>query len=333
MKKHIIVFLLTAFFILSSSPGFTAGCKGPSDFCIGLVTDVGVIDDKSFNQSTWEGAKQAASILETHCKYIETKDAKDYMTNIDLFAKNGYKVIITVGFALGEATVQAAAKYPDIKFIGVDQFQPKAVPNVAGLIFHEDQAGFKAGALAAMLTKSKIVAAVLATDMIPPIVNFNKGYEAGVGYIDPSIKIISTFHPGGLDVAFTDPEWGAATARQALDQGADVVFALGGLTGNGGLIEVAAHKGKYCIGVDTDQYETLPESRPCLVSCALKLITPAVVELIKRAKNNSFPSGNYFGGVGLSPFHGFEKTIPASVKKRLIEIDKGINNGSIKVSK
>jgi basic membrane protein A len=84
-----------------------------------------------------------------------------------------------VGFALGEATISAAKKYPGIKFIGVDQFQVKPVPNVAGLVFHEDRAGFQAGALAAMLTRSNIIAAVLATDMVPPVAAFKRGYEAG----------------------------------------------------------------------------------------------------------------------------------------------------------
>jgi basic membrane protein A len=304
-------------------------CKSPNVLCVGLVTDVGTIDDRSFNQSSWDGVKRAVSELAAHANYIETYDAKDYMTNIELFVNQGYDVIVTVGFGLGEATSQAAQKYPDSKFIGVDQFQVKAVPNVAGLIFHEDQAGFKAGALAAMLSKSGTIAAVLGTDLVPPVVAFKEGYEAGARYIKPNIKIISTFHPGGLDVAFTDPEWGASTAKQAMDQGADVVFAAGGTTGNGSLIEVASHAGKYCIGVDTDQWITLPEAQPCLVSCAMKRITPGVFDLIKRAKNGKFPSGNFFGEVGLSPFHDFDRKISQGIKNKLAEIDAGLRDGSI----
>jgi basic membrane protein A len=318
------------FFSVVLSPGFSsAGCKSDSSICVGLVTDVGVIDDKSFNQSAWKGVLKAASEFGATVKYIETRDAKDYETNINLFAKNRYHVIVTVGFALGEATTSAAKKYPGIKFIGVDQFQAEPLPNVAGLIFHEERAGFQAGALAAMLTRSNIIAAVLATDMVPPVAAFKRGYEAGARYIKPGIKIISTFHPGGLDIAFTDPEWGASTAGQAISQGADVVFAAGGLTGNGGLIEVATHKDRYCIGVDTDQWQTVPAARPCLVSCAVKQISPSVFALIKRAHEKTFPSGNYYGGVALSPFHDFEEKIPGRIKKKLDEIEEDLRKGSI----
>ena len=316
---------------------FLTGCspspKGPdcgSDevLCIGLVTDVGSIKDKSFNQSTWDGVKQAESKFGAHTGYIETKDAKDYMTNVELFAGKEFDIIVTVGFGLGETTLGAAAKYPHIKFIGVDQFQPKAIPNVAGLIFHEDRAGFMAGALAAMLNKSGTIAAVLGTDLVPPVVAFKKGYETGAKYINPDIKIISTFHPGGLDVAFTDPEWGASTAKQALDQGADVVFSAGGTTGNGGLIEVASHPGRFCIGVDTDQWQTVPEARPCLVSSAMKLIIPGVFEIIKLNQEGKFPAGNYFGHVGLAPFHDFESKIPQDIKNKLSEINKDLKSDS-----
>ncbi len=299
------------------------------DFCVGLVTDVGEIDDKSFNQSAWEGVQQAGEELAAKVKYIETKDAKDYGANIGLFAENGYDVIVTVGFALGEATGLAAAQYPDIKFIGVDQFQGAPVPNLAGLIFSEDKSGFLAGALAAMLSQSGTIAGVFGTDLVPPVVAFKEGYEAGARYINPNINIISTYHPGGLDVAFTDPEWGASTAKQALDQGADVVFGAGGKTGNGALGEVAGKAGAYCIGVDSDQWETAPEAHACLVSSAMKLITPGVVDLIKAAKDGAFPSGNYIGSVGLAPFHDFDSQISAEIKAKLQEIDAGLKDGSI----
>ena len=149
-------------------------------------------------------------------------------------------MIITVGFALGEATAAAAADNPDITFIGVDQFQADdVVCNLTGLVFNEDQAGFLAGALAGLLTESNTIAAVLGTDQVPPVVAFKEGFENGAEYTNPDVNVISTYHPGGLDVAFTDPECGATTARQALDNGADVVFGAGGKTGNGALIEVA----------------------------------------------------------------------------------------------
>lgn len=314
-----------------------ADCKSADVFCVGLVTDVGEVDDKSFNQSAWEGAQQAAEELGGQSKYVETKDAKDYGANIDLFAAEGYDVIITVGFALGEATAAAAVQYPDIKFIGVDQFQAwqftedtaDDISNLAGLVFHEDQSGFLAGALAALMTKSGTIAAVLGTDLVPPVVAFKEGYENGACYINPDINYISTYHPGGLDVAFVDPEWGASTARQALDQGADVIFGAGGKTGNGAIIEVASQEGALCIGVDSDQWETVPEAHACLVSSAMKLITPGVVELVKAAQAGSFPPGNYFGGSGLAPFHDFDASVPQEVKDQIATIDAGLKDGSI----
>ena len=313
----------------TSDAAAEADCASADVFCVGLVTDVGEIDDKSFNQSAWEGVQKAGTDLGAKVEYIETGDAKDYATNIGLFANNSYDVIVTVGFALGEATAQAAATYPNINFIGVDQFQGEPVANLAGLIFPEDQAGFQAGALAAMLTKSNTIAAVLGTDLVPPVVAFKEGYENGARFINPDINIISTFHPGGLDVAFTDPEWGASTAKQAVDQGADVVFGAGGKTGNGALIEVAGVDGAYCIGVDSDQWETVPEAHACLVSSAMKLITPGVFDLIKLAKDGAFPAGNFVGATGLAPFHDFEAKISQEIKDKLAEIKAGLDDGSL----
>jgi len=308
-------------------------CASEEVLCVGLVTDVGRIDDRSFNQSAWEGVLRAQDELGAQVEFIETAEATDYQNNIALFAENGYDIIVSVGFALGEATIEAAGQYPDIDFIGVDQFQGEAVANIAGLIFPEDRAGFMAGALAGMLTQSNTIAAVLGTDLVPPVVAFKEGYEAGAAHVNEDINIISTYHPGGLDVAFTDPEWGATTARQALDQDADIIFGAGGNTGNGALIEVASAEGAgeslYCIGVDTDQWDTVPEAQPCLVSSAMKLITPGVFELIQASQEGSFPSGNYVGEVGLAPFHDFEDQVPQEVKDTLAEIDAGLRDGSI----
>ncbi|HSO27354.1 MAG TPA: BMP family ABC transporter substrate-binding protein [Anaerolineales bacterium] len=309
--------------------GGDSDCASEEVLCVGLVTDVGEIDDKSFNQAAWEGVQRAADELGAQVKYVETKDAKDYGSNIGLFADQNYDVIVTVGFALGEATAAAAAQYPDVDFIGVDQFQAETIDNVAGLIFNEDKAGFLAGVLAANLTESGTIAAVLGTDLVPPVVAFKEGYENGARYVNPDINLISTFHPGGLDVAFTDPEWGASTAKQAIDQGADVVFGAGGKTGNGALIEVAGNEGLYCIGVDSDQWETVPEAHPCLVSSAMKLITPGVFDLISNHNDGAFPGGNFVGDVGLAPFHDFEDQIPQEIKDQVNTVEAGLRDGSI----
>jgi basic membrane protein A len=304
---------------------------------IGLVTDVGRVNDRSFNQSAWDGVLQACEALGLaegdDCKYIETQDPADYADNIQQFVEGGFNIIVSVGFALGEATAVAAQENPDIMFIGVDQFQVEARPNLTGLIFHEDQSGFLAGALAAQLSQTGKIASVLGTDLVPPVVAFGQGFELGAKHINPDIEVSTTYHPGGMDKAFSDPEWGASTARQALDQGADVIFGAGGSTGNGALQEVAAAEGAgttlFCIGVDTDQWETLPAAHPCLVSSAMKLITPGVVELVTMANEGTFPGGNHFGGAGLASFHDFDASVPQAVKDTLAEIDAALKDGSL----
>lgn len=323
---------------MEEEPAAEGDCGSEDVFCVGLVTDVGQIDDRSFNQSAWEGVQQVQDELGAQIDFVETANATDYAANIGLFAQESYDVIVTVGFALGEATIQAAADYPDIDFIGVDQFIGGAPegwegdwppPNLAGLIFPEDQSGFLAGVLAGMMTETNTIAAVLGTDLVPPVVAFKEGYEGGARYVNEDIEIISTYHPGGLDVAFTDPGWGADTARQALDQDADIIFGAGGNTGNGALAEVANHEGAYCIGVDTDQWLTVPAAHPCLITSAMKLITPGVVDLVSASYNGNFPAGNYVGEVGLAPFHDFEDEVPQEVKDRLDEVRAGLESGEI----
>ena len=309
-----------------------AGCTGSDDseaFKIGLVTDTGKVDDKSFNQSAWEGAQEAAAALGVEANYIETEEAKDYENNIGLFVEDGANVIITVGFGLGDATIAAAKANPDIFFIGVDQFQGETLPNLAGLIFPEDKSGFLAGALAGMLTETDIVGAVLGTDLVPPVVAFKEGWEHGARYTNAGVQTISTYHPGGLDVAFGDPDWGAATARQALDQGADIIFGAGGATGNGALIEIASQDGAYCVGVDTDQWNTVPEAQPCLLTSAMKLITPGVADLVAQANAGEFAGGNYLGEVGLAPFHDFDDVVTDDMRATLDDVLVGLNDGSI----
>jgi len=307
----------------------TPDCSKPETFCVGLVTDVGKIDDKSFNQSTWEGVKQAETDLKAVVQYIETTDAKDYAKNIATFADAKYDVIVTVGFALGEATIAAAKTYPDIKFIGVDQSQAEPIANVAGLVFPEDKAGFLVGALAAQMTKTGKLGAVLGTDLVPAVWRFGEGYRAGALYINPNIEVNTVYHSDvGFDKTFTDPEWGAQTAKSMMDQGADAVFGCGGLTGNGA-ITAAAQAGKYAIGVDADQFLTLPEASARMLSSAMKLITPGVAELIAAAKDGSIKAGNFTGAAGYAPYHDLDSSVPAEVKTAMEEINKGLLDGSI----
>ena len=334
MKKiyAVLVFVLMAAMLLPACAPAAPDCTKPETFCVGLVTDVGKIDDKSFNQSAWEGVKLAEKELGAIVQYIETTDAKDYDKNISTFGDAGYDVVVTVGFALGEATAAAAAKYPNTKFIGVDQFQAAVTPGVAGLNFPEDQAGFLVGALAAQMTKTGKIGGVFGTDVVPPVWRFGEGYRAGAQYINPDIEIFIVYHSDvGFDKTFTDPEWGSATAKSMIEKGADIVFGGGGKTGNGAVIG-AVEAGALAIGVDTDQYFTLPEAQKGLLSSAMKLITPGVFDLVKMAKDGSFPEGNYFGKAGYAPYHDLDSQVPAEVKAKMEEINTMLLDGSLQTN-
>ena len=337
-KQHclLIIILLIALTLPACAPA-APDCASEEIFCVGLVTDIGKVSDKSFNQSAWEGVQQAEEELGALVQYIETADAKDYVKNINTFANENYDVIVTVGFNLRDATRTAAESYPHIKFIGIDQDQFEGtMDNVAGLVFPEDQAGFLVGALAAMMSKTNKIGAVCGTDAAPPVWRLGEGYKAGAAHADEkhgtATEVFVVYHNDvSFDQTFVDPEWGAGTAQAMIDAGADVVFGCGGITGNGAIIS-AAQEGAYAIGVDTDQYWTLPEAAPMMLSSAVKLITPGVLELIKLAREDQFPSGNYSGHVTYAPYHDRDNEVPPDVRTSMEEINAGLLDGSIETN-
>jgi len=333
-RKFGILFVVFLLFI-PSLPACTpakADCSSKDLFCVGLVTDIGKINDKSFNQSCWEALQQANKDLNARIEYIETADVKDYATNIATFGNEGFDVIVTCGFKLGDATLAAAKTYPQIDFVGVDQFQTDPVKGVTGLTFPEDKAGFLVGALAALMSKNNQIGAVCGPDTVPAVWRFGEGYKAGAAYVDSkngtTTEVFVVYHDDN-DQAFTDTKWGADTAKTMVDAGADVIFGCGGLTGNSAII-TAAQSDAYAIGVDTDQYFTLPEAAPLMLSSAMKLITPGVFDLIKLSKDGAFPNGNYLGKVGYAPFHDVDSKVPAEVKTEMETINAGLLDGSIK---
>jgi basic membrane protein A len=334
----VAIFCLLAASLLAACSGLRGMSAPGGGYRVGLVTDVGRVDDKSFNQSVWEGVQQAQREVPGigEIKYVETSDPKDYEKNIAQFADAGYDVIVTVGFALAEATYQAAGRYPKIRFIGVEQVLAKdarhpywPLPNLVGITFPDDRAGFLAGALAGLMTRSGVVGATLATDTVPPVYRFGEGYRAGARYVNPAVNVLVAFHNDvGLDRTFTDPEWGKTTAQAQVDRGADIIFGAGGKTGNGALMGTV-ERGKWAIGVDADQYYTVPEAQRGLLSSALKLLTPATAQLIRGAKEGAFEPGLYTGEVGLAPFHDLDPQVPAEVRARLAEIHRGLVDGTI----
>jgi basic membrane protein A len=297
---------------------------GGKQLRVGLVTDVGKVDDRSFNQSAWEGVQCAQKNLGiTDIKFIETTASTDYASNIDQFVSDNYDVIVTVGFLLAPATVAAAQKNPNIKFIGVDQFQDQTVPNLAGLVFDEDKAGYLAGYLAGLLNKSGTIGEVLGLANVPPVERYGVGYINGAKAAKSGIKVLSA-----CASSFTDTVWGNNTANQEMSQNADVIFAAAGLTGNGALLAVADKGGSVLgIGVDTDQYLSLPEAKSILVSSAMKLITPGVFNIIKAAQDGSFKGGNVVGQVGLAPYHDLDPKVPADVKTKMDQLSADMASG------
>lgn len=320
------------FIVPANAATVEADCGNAGAFCVGLVTDLGKIDDKSFNQAAWDGAKAGAKKADGFAKYIETTDSKDYAKNIDLFASKGYNVVVTVGFLMGDASAAAAKKYPKVKFVGVDQFNGSTEANYTGLIFDEDKAGFLAGYLAGYLTKTNKVGAVFGMKEVLPVRKFGEGYEGGIAYAakQRSKKIKSTvvYHAAG-DNAFSDPAWGATTANQLLTQGYDIIFGAGGSTGNGALGKVAQKSGAICIGVDIDQYYTVPEAKSCLVTSAEKKLVLGVSTLVGQVKAGTIKGGNFVGQVGLSPFHDLDSKVPSAVKVRLKKTTTAILAGTI----
>jgi basic membrane protein A len=265
-------------------------------------------------------------------KYIETTDTKDYAANMGQFTDKGYDVIVTVGFLMAEATVTAAKANPNTKFIGVDQFQGEEVANVTGLIFPEDQAGYGAGYLAGLMTKTNKIGSVLGLE-IAPVQLFAKGFEAGAKAANANVAVTTVYHPPA-DNAFGDPVWGAAEAKKQLAQGADIIFGAGGGTGNGALIEIAKAEGAgtsiFCIGVDTDQWFTVPEAQPCLITSAVKGLTEGTTDLVKKAFDGSIAGGNFVGSAGIADYHDFASVVPMDVQEKVAGVVAGLKDGSIK---
>jgi basic membrane protein A and related proteins len=333
MKKIFACLLVASLLMPACAPTLAADCAQVSVFCVGLVTDGGKITDQAFNQAAWNGLQQAKSAFGAEVSYIETTDSKSDYKNIAVFADADYDVIVTMGSRLGKATTQAAKEYPELYFIGVDQPLPdKALSNLAGLIFPEDQAGFLAGVLAAQLTKSGKIGGVFASDSLTYIWRLGEGYRAGAQYIKPEIEVnLSYNNDASPDASFSDPEWGAAKAVSMVDQGTDVVFSAGEKTAQGALVG-ATQAGSLSIGYDFDQYLALPEAQKGLVSSIIKLVTPGVFNLIKAIKDGKFSSGNAMGEVEYAPFHALKNLVSDEIDAKLKEVHAALLSGSLKTN-
>jgi basic membrane protein A len=344
MSKKLVVLmavLMLASLVLSACQGAVGGGK----LKVGLVTDTGGVNDKSFNQSAWAGVQKAGKEYGWDIKFIESKQPTDYEKNIDQFATEKYDVIVTVGFLMGDATAIKARQYPNIKFAIIDNayfptkdskacddkvkdcYADGGLKNVTSLMFQEDEVGYLAGVLAAGMSKTGTVCTVSGME-IPPVVRFVVGFQNGAKWLKPNTKTLNVYIP-----SFTDPAKGKETGLSMIGQGCDVVFGVGGNTGNGGLL-AAKEKGLMAIGVDVDQYLTYPEVKDALLSSAAKNVDVAVYEYLKSVKGNSSKAGVFTAnlknaGIGLAPYHDWDSKIPADVKAKIKEASDGIKNGKI----
>jgi basic membrane protein A len=279
---------------------------------------------------------QQDSSLCVQGRAIESTSENDYPKNIGLFVQQNYDAIVTVGFKLGDATIAAAKANPNIKFIMVDfaDFADKTPPpNLLGLLFKEDQPGYLAGALAGLMTKTNKIGYVAGLQSVPPVVHYVEGYKNGAKRTNPNITVLGIYQPESGAKDFNDPDWGKQQALTFFGQGADIVFGVGGNTGNGALV-AAKEQGKICIGVDVDQFLSYPQVDSCLLTSAEKHLDIAVKAAVVDIVHGSFQPGiKTFdisnNGIGLAPYHDWDSKVPANVKTQVSQIQDGLKNGTI----
>ena len=318
-----------------SSSGSSASCS--KTWKVGLVTDVGKLSDKSFNANSWKGVQDAQNdaSLCVSGRYIESNSKEDYQKNLRLFGDGGYDAVVAVGFNLGADAQTFAKAYPKVKVIMVDSAPDNPAPdNVTGLLFREDQAGFLAGAVAGLYTKTSTIAGVYGLD-IPPVHRYRVGYENGAKYVNSKVTSLGVYQtPCNCPKDFNDPDWGKARGLEFAARGADVIFGAGGNTGNGALL-AALQQNLACVGVDVDQYESYPEAQPCLLTSAEKHLALAVKSAITNVVQNKFKSGIQTfdasgDGVGVAPYHNFDSKLTSDQKSKIDTISKGLKDGTIK---
>ena len=312
-----------------------ADVEAPDGFTAALVTDIGSVDDGTFNQYAYEGLQAAEECFGIETNFIETANEADYENNLSTILSDDPDVVVTVGFLIADATKSVAEENPDVNFIGVDQFQEDYGDNYVGVLFREDQGGFLAGAMAGLLTESDVVGVVGGREDVPPVVRLVNGFEQGAKYIGEQdgrdITVLKTYNQ-----SFTDPAKGRSDAEQFMGEGADVIFGAGGPTGSGG-VRAAAEAGNWGIGVDQDEYFTTFQGGEApgadrLATSAVKRVDLGVFENIAAAIQDSFEPGIFTldaanDGITYAPFH--DADIPEDAAARLEEIRAGLADGSI----
>lgn len=322
----------------SGGSGGGDGAEETSDFSVAMVTDVGGVDDKSFNQSAWEGLQKFGE--ENGLKkgdggidYLQSGSDADYNTNLNNLIRRDFDVVFGIGYLMEGAVKEIAAQQPDAQ-IGIIDAVVDA-PNVASVLFKEQEGAYLAGVAAALMTETKKIGFVGGMD-IPVIERFEAGFKEGVKAVDESI-VVDAQYTGAFDKA----ELGKSTAALMYDSGADIVFHAAGGTGNGVFTEAKERKeadpeaNVWVIGVDADQYDEgqVGDANVTLTS-VLKGVDQAVLDISNKAKEGNFPGGETItyglaeNGVGLADSRG---AIPEDVMAKIDEYKEKISSGEITV--
>jgi len=303
---------------------------------VGLVTDAGGTADMSFNWMAYQGLLNAEADMNVDGTLYQPATSGDYGTALQQCVDEHNEVCFAVGFFMADAVATAAADNPGVNFAILD-FSPDAPPaNLRGIVFNEKQVGYLAGALAGKMTTADVIGGVGGMK-IPPVIAFLSGYRNGAQCANPDVKVLTRYTG-----TFFDETVGANTAQFMMSQGADVIYAAAGPTGNGA-IKYSAGEGVWSIGVDSDQYISLfdngsgsvPGSDKLLTS-SMKRLDTAVYKTIDDYLNGSFTSGTVTyslvdNGVGLAPYHDTESSISSDIKSYIDDTKAGIIGSSIDI--
>ena len=304
------------------------------DYRVGMVTDVGGIDDASFNATSWQGMEMARTELGVEVAYLESQQQTDYSANITQFVDQGYNMIVTVGYLLGDDTAAMAAEYPDTSFTIVDVAYDPVIPNVLGLTFATDEAAFLAGYLAAGMTQTGRVG-VFGGIEIPPVTIFMVGFQSGVEYYNEQhgteVEVL------GMDLFvgnFESTDDGRRAGEDLIAEGADIIMPVAGPVGVGTAAAVRENPGTMLIWVDTDGCFSQPEYCDIILTSVVKNMHVAVRDAIAEGVDGTFEGGTYLGtlannGVGITSFHEFEDDVPEELATELETIRQAIIDGTI----
>lgn len=276
-----------------------ASCGGnsASGFKVGLVTDVGGIDDRSFNQGTWEGVVKYASENKLkegkQYKYLQSSAEADYVTNLSTFADEKMNLIVAPGFLFSNAMTEVSAKYPKNSFLIIDAVVADR-PNVASAIFSAEQGSYLVGVAAGLKAKAdgKKIVGYVGGMQFESIEAFEAGYRQGVRAVYPECKILYDYAG-----AFDKPDVGQQLAIKQFNSGAHIIFQVAGATGNGVIKEAKERSAKgaiaWAIGVDKDQYADgiYEGDKSAILTSMMKRVDVAAYDVIALAKAGKFPGG------------------------------------------